>query len=73
MRHKKPHLGIVGPVVYSAVIVGGAFVALAVGWPIRHGPLAPWFLVVGLVFTAVTVGALPVSEKWVRRRQGSEP
>ncbi|MCX4685487.1 hypothetical protein OG401_14385 [Kitasatospora purpeofusca] len=73
MKHRKPELGLMGPLMYSVVIVGSALVAVAVGWPIRHGPLGPWLLVVGFVFTAGAIGALPVSDKWLRRRQGSEP
>ncbi|MET8702751.1 hypothetical protein ABZW10_28410 [Kitasatospora sp. NPDC004723] len=71
MKHRKPELGIVGPLMYSAIIVGSALVALAVAWPVRNGPLGPWLLVVFFVFAAGTVGALPVSDKWLRRRQGS--
>ncbi|MEU1507089.1 hypothetical protein [Kitasatospora sp. NPDC005748] len=38
-----------------------ALVALAVGWPLRSGPAGPWLLVVGLVFAAGAIGALPIS------------
>ncbi|MER5353215.1 hypothetical protein ABT093_23130 [Kitasatospora sp. NPDC002551] len=73
MKHRKPpRLGVIGPAVHLAVVVAGALVALAVGWPIGNGPLGPWLLVVFFVFAAGAVSALPVSDKWLRRR-GAEP
>ncbi|WP_043470280.1 hypothetical protein [Kitasatospora sp. MBT66] len=73
MKQRRPQLGILGPAVYSVVITASGLVALTVGWPIRHGPLVPWLLVVGLVFASGAIGALPPSERWLRRRQGAEP
>ncbi|MFJ9952571.1 hypothetical protein [Kitasatospora sp. NPDC091207] len=66
----KPRLGVMALLLYGVVVALSAFAALVVGWPIRSGPIAPWLLVVGLVFSAGVIGALPVSAAWLRRRGG---
>ncbi|MFF1908604.1 hypothetical protein [Kitasatospora sp. NPDC058218] len=63
----RPQLGLLGPLLYSATVIGSGLAALAVGYPLRHGPLLPWLLVVGLVFGAGSIGVLPASAGWLRR------
>ncbi|MEV6975334.1 hypothetical protein [Kitasatospora sp. NPDC093806] len=58
------------PLLYAIAVALSALAALAIGWPIRRGPIGPWLLVVGLVFAAGVIGALPVSAAWIRRREG---
>ncbi|MFF3005979.1 hypothetical protein ACFVTF_24600 [Kitasatospora sp. NPDC057940] len=53
------------PLLYAVVVALSALAALAVGWSIRHGPVGPWLLVVGLVFATGVIGAFPVSAAWI--------
>ncbi|MET9403765.1 hypothetical protein [Kitasatospora sp. NPDC002965] len=69
----KPRLGVMAPLVYAVVVALSALAALAVGWPIRHGPLGPWLLVVGLVFATGVIGALPAPDVWVPRHEDTAP
>ncbi|MFB6891673.1 hypothetical protein ACFCX4_20475 [Kitasatospora sp. NPDC056327] len=69
----KPRPGVMAPLLYAVVVTLSALAALAVGWPIRHGPLGPWLLVVGLVFATGVTGALPAPDAWVPRHEGTTP
>ncbi|MCX5210074.1 hypothetical protein OG689_12345 [Kitasatospora sp. NBC_00240] len=57
---------------YGMVVALSTLAALAVGWPIRSGPIGPWLLVVGLVFAARVIGAPRSPAAWLRRRGGDD-